>query len=448
MFMSDFCGRGLFRRGAAALLLSAVLAPALATSYVSNSDGDWAAPTTWTPNGVPGATDTATINHAVTMAAEQSIGAIFIGGTGSLTPGPGVNLNVWADWVNDGTFNEGTSSVTFPDSTYMSGSGVHRFYTVNIPCFLKVPRADMTVDGVWNCTGEFRHNAGKMIFRGGPIITNEQYFFRVEISGRSGGDVTLVGDITIGDSLWVTNGTFCVDTNALTLGGTARNCGAFVFGPATLSVVGAGPDNRARVASMLTHYPYSLTMLPGATIAAKYAQFSSMDAGGVVVSSGAFIDPADNFSECAFDHGTESLGPMLKIENDQVIDSMMNVSFTATAGSNIEKLGSAGRITVRGGTGNYWGENFDNDPNNLIDWTGGAVEESPGGRSRAANAATVVRGVLLLPRDAAKPELLDAAGRTVMRLTPGLNDLSRLGPGVYFVSEGRTRAVSRVVLTD
>ncbi|MBM3316142.1 hypothetical protein FJY71_09985, partial [candidate division WOR-3 bacterium] len=399
MMMRNSSGRGLLVRGVAVVMACAVLAPALAASYVSNGDGDWATATIWTPNGVPGATDTVTINHAVTMTAEQSVGAITISGSGSLTPGPGVNLDVWADWVNDGTFNEGTSSVTFRDSTYMDGGGAHSFYTVNIPCFVKVPRADMTVNGVWNCAGEFRHNAGKMIFRGGPIITNEQYFFRVQIDSRTGVDVALVGDITIGDSLWVTNGTFRVDTNSLTLGGTARNCGVFVFGPGRLSVVGAGPDNRGRVAAMLTRYPYSLTIMPGATIAAKYAQFSAMDAGGVVVSSGAFIDPADNFSECAFDHGNESLGPMLKIENDQTIDSMMNVTFTAAAGSNIEKLGSTGRVTVRGGSGVYWGEDYDNDPNDLIDWAAGAVEESPEAGDPAMGAATVMRGVLLLPRD-------------------------------------------------
>jgi hypothetical protein len=135
------------------------------------------------------------------------------------------------------------------------------------------------------------------------------------------------------------------------------------------------------------------------------------------------------------------------------------VGFDAGAGWNIEKLGAAGHITVHGGTGNYWGDSLENDPNNLVDWRAGAVEESPGVGPRPVAAATVVRGVLRLgeghnPIPSAesglcpKPQLLDAAGRTVMTLTPGPNDVSRLGPGVYFVSEGRTRSVRRVVLAE
>ncbi|MBN2464226.1 hypothetical protein JXD38_01185, partial [candidate division WOR-3 bacterium] len=67
----------------------------------------------------------------------------------------------------------------------------------------------------------------------------------------------------------------------------------------------------------------------------------------------------------------------------------------------------------------------------------------------AKPAPTIVRGVLFLPRDGAghdpsarhlgscpKPSLLDAAGRKVMDLVPGANDVRALAPGVYFVREG------------
>jgi hypothetical protein len=56
---------------------------------------------------------------------------------------------------------------------------------------------------------------------------------------------------------------------------------------------------------------------------------------------------------------------------------------------------------------------------------------------------TIVRGVLFLPRDMTelvgnsdrvpRPTLLDVAGRTVIQLSAGANDVSRLSPGVYFV---------------
>ncbi|MBM3315363.1 hypothetical protein FJY71_05935, partial [candidate division WOR-3 bacterium] len=289
--------------GAVAALLLAVVAPGLATSYVSNSAGDWATATIWTPNGVPGASDTVTIDHAVTLTGEQSIGRITISAAGSLTPGAGVNLNVSADWMNDGAFNEGTGGVTFNDSTDMSGTGVHRFYRVNITCYLRGPSADLTVTGNWTCSGEYRHNTGRVIFACDSVRTNSQRFFHVDINRPSGGDVTMVDDLQIGDSLRVVNGTLVMGARTLWLGGTARNCGAVVDGPGAISIVGSGPGATGKVIPRAQAYPYSLTVMPGATIADRYAEFTGMDSAGIVVSSGARVDSANDFSDCTFDHG-------------------------------------------------------------------------------------------------------------------------------------------------
>jgi hypothetical protein len=64
--------------------------------------------------------------------------------------------------------------------------------------------------------------------------------------------------------------------------------------------------------------------------------------------------------------------------------------------------------------------------------------------------ATIVRGVLFLTGDRRQKTkdhaaLLDAAGRKVMELQPGPNDVRHLGPGVYFVSS--PASVGKVVLT-
>jgi ethanolamine utilization microcompartment shell protein EutL len=83
---------------------------------------------------------------------------------------------------------------------------------------------------------------------------------------------------------------------------------------------------------------------------------------------------------------------------------------------------------------------------------------------RAAPAATIVRGVLALPRDesalghdpkspggfrSCPAALLDATGRKVADLAPGASDVRRLAPGVYFVRQearGMAEAVAKVVL--
>jgi len=68
----------------------------------------------------------------------------------------------------------------------------------------------------------------------------------------------------------------------------------------------------------------------------------------------------------------------------------------------------------------------------------GVVEPSGPGVRPSVFEATVVRGTLPLPRGASTSSslslLLDAAGRKVLDLKPGANDVSRLVPGVYFVS--------------
>jgi len=68
----------------------------------------------------------------------------------------------------------------------------------------------------------------------------------------------------------------------------------------------------------------------------------------------------------------------------------------------------------------------------------GGVEETPSAEVRTTNAATIVRGVLVLggvdsrQNTVYRAELLDAAGRKVMELMPGANDVRGLAPGVYF----------------
>ena len=69
----------------------------------------------------------------------------------------------------------------------------------------------------------------------------------------------------------------------------------------------------------------------------------------------------------------------------------------------------------------------------------GIAEQSPTTRSLQP-IATIVRSVLFLPSSplSAPYSLLSVDGRKVLDLKPGANDVSRLGPGVYFVrAEGR-----------
>ena len=87
------------------------------------------------------------------------------------------------------------------------------------------------------------------------------------------------------------------------------------------------------------------------------------------------------------------------------------------------------------------------------------IEETPSAEVRAPNGGpTIARGVLFLrdcPRTGTVPKaaLLDVAGRKVLDLHAGPNDISRLAPGVYFVRqasgvERQASGVTKVVLAD
>jgi hypothetical protein len=93
----------------------------------------------------------------------------------------------------------------------------------------------------------------------------------------------------------------------------------------------------------------------------------------------------------------------------------------------------------------------------IIEFCATEVTKTPNVEVRTTNRQpTIIRGVLEMPPSAYRSPLtaclLNLAGRKVLDLKPGANDVSRLAPGVYFISErsavsGQRSAVRKVVLT-
>jgi len=97
------------------------------------------------------------------------------------------------------------------------------------------------------------------------------------------------------------------------------------------------------------------------------------------------------------------------------------------------------------------------------------IEETPSAELRTTKVATIIRGMLSLPRDMTgaghdpnarhwgscpkpytRPDLLDMAGREVMALHAGANDVSGFAPGVYFVHSSivnRQSIMTKVIVT-
>ena len=74
----------------------------------------------------------------------------------------------------------------------------------------------------------------------------------------------------------------------------------------------------------------------------------------------------------------------------------------------------------------------------------GIEEEAGRPAVRTKTLQTIIRGVLMMedrgPGTGDRAALLDIAGREVLDLRPGANDVSRLAPGVYFVREALAQA--------
>ncbi|NQZ76692.1 MAG: T9SS type A sorting domain-containing protein, partial [Ekhidna sp.] len=114
---------------------------------------------------------------------------------------------------------------------------------------------------------------------------------------------------------------------------------------------------------------------PG-TIAARFYTMEFMNSNGIYVDGNGSVDITNNFSDGSFTNGLAG-GTYLRIENSQdFLDSsgeaIQNVVFNDNPGggavSVTKTVGTSGTIEFDNYTGEFSGESFDSDPNDLISW--------------------------------------------------------------------------------
>jgi len=140
----------------------------------------------------------------------------------------------------------------------------------------------------------------------------------------------------------------------------------------------------------------------------------------------------DTYYSCSTDHG--ATWSACERVNDDTMGDKWSPAIAA------DKDGHA--YLVWGCVGDYSGVYFATNNWNPND-------EHPAMPSSFQPLTSVVRGVLYLPRRApAAFSLLASDGRKALELRAGANDVSRLGPGVYFVRDTQARTVdaSRVLV--
>jgi uncharacterized protein (TIGR02145 family) len=152
--------------------------------------------------------------------------------------------------------------------------------------------------------------------------------------------------------------------------GVGQNHSLTVRDGGLLEVAGTNDHNaKITVQPEGTGY-YTFEVLNGGTISARHGIFERMDAFGLNIYSGALIDPANSFNYCTFRDGASGNAALLVVQNEQdfTVEEAYFPNNTWGGQYNVWKSNNAGNVIFAGATGSFSGTDYENDPNNLVDW--------------------------------------------------------------------------------
>ncbi|MBN2461276.1 MAG: hypothetical protein JXB60_06675, partial [Candidatus Cloacimonetes bacterium] len=170
------------------------------------------------------------------------------------------------------------------------------------------------------------------------------------------------GNIVIGSS-----GTLIADAGAVIKLGAADEL--LVNAGGRLEVVG-NATNPATVTRYGSGDYYTLEINALGTIAAKHAIFKYLGSNGITINDLAVVDPIYKFDFCSFSNGDPATGSCLLYFLDSADLEIQSASFpTINPGCyNVRKTLNAGDITFIDATGDFAGEDYENDPYGRIHW--------------------------------------------------------------------------------
>ena len=341
------------------------------------------------------------------------------------------NIYVGGHWYNqyNGTFIPGTGRVIFNGTAgnqyaYLGVTVENPFYDIEV----RKPEGQLfygaSVDlvlggslyvtsGKMSCVGGYKVKIDDEMLVSGSGVINQSGCYelrrsdgecKIQTNGSILNDLIINGDATfkLNDDLTVygnftlQRGTFSQEGHTATFGNSLDNAiiygtyqvtpgGKLRIGSSSSFVVKDGgivevvgtASNYAQVTNNTDRYYF--TVESGGTIAAEYYSFSYLAKQGIIISDGAIIDNRKNFSNGIFSN-VVSAGVCLDIRNNQIMSGVGStgriekISFPNNPGGgavNIRKVeSSTGEIEVYNATGMLAGELYENDPHNLISWTG------------------------------------------------------------------------------
>ncbi len=340
------------------------------------------------------------------------------------------SLTVGGRWDNDATTGghfvcrqgEVIFNNTSNQAIYFGGANTNEFYNLTINGSARVSAAnnlsnDFIIQNSLSIpSGEFNANT-RTIYVGGDLLAtgsgsfypNTGTFYLNKASGtaniggngssllnltiNSGATYTAQNDLTVNGNFTLTSGVFDGNGNTINLGngndivtidgtyivgsggilGLGNGTSLTVTSGGRIEVVGS-ESGLARVTQNDSGGRYGFTV--EGEIAAEYYFFEYMSNVGIYLTSTSTIDATNHFSHGTFSNGATS-GQLFRVENTQSFtggNRLEGVSFPNNPGgsaSNFAKYSAvSGSFEIYNSNGVFAGEAFDNDPNDLIEWTG------------------------------------------------------------------------------
>jgi hypothetical protein len=261
------------------------------------------------------------------------------------------SLNVKGNFINNGTFVARTGST----ATVTLSSAAAGALTLN-PGTSSFNNLIISANAatVYTLTTNNLSTAGSTTISSGELNLNSLTFN--------------AGDNAGSDAISIT-GTLTVNQNASLKMGTGSTL--TVNSGGTIKVVGTA-GNIATVTKQAAGSVYAFTVNSGGTIHAQYYLFEYMNAGGIVVNSGATINTTNNFSNGTFSNGFAA-GKFLVLLNNFAPYVANGVTFNSGPAYSISRPSGTGDITFNDPSGplaNYLYELDDASPSTgLVRWT-------------------------------------------------------------------------------
>jgi hypothetical protein len=257
---------------------------------------------------------------------------------------------------------------------------------------------DVKVGGDWTNTAgpdAFVEGSNTVYFRGvnDAEITTNEIFYGLALEKSPNIELTLSGDVTVLESLAIICGDLHTGPHILDVHNDAQ-----VKWPSTLFVEPGGTLKLGTMSSLTVHAGAHLYVIGSASdyakithsgeyyywieifgeIAANYAIFEYLWDYGIVLQTGAMVNPVYSFNQCIFQN------PPFQTYLPMYMDIRTSCPFTATdvyfeiieggtfSGQkyNVRKsFDSTGDVFFQSATGDFAGPEFENDPNNLVHWS-------------------------------------------------------------------------------